>query len=541
MPNFLPRPKYPDERRYQFIDNVTYYAGAHSFKAGVDINYVREDIINLFQGGGVYAYGSLQTIAADCPPARPAACRSPDANPARHYTSYNQAFDLRGGGLRGDAFFTTTDYNFFIQDTWTREQPADAEPRPALRVPAAAAAGRGRGQRRRLNGNPAYPQTRASQDKNNWGPRVGFTYDIGGEPQDRRPRRLRPLLRPHQQQRALQRADQQRGDVRDLQLHADGGRRATRIRTCSRRRRATPALGPSIQYLSPDLERPEIHMAEVTVERLDRAGTSTVSASYLYSQGTQPADLHRHATCRRRTPQVDVRRWAARASARSRSTAAPRPDANGSATPSRSLGVVESTYHGARAAGEQALQQRPAVQRRTTRCRRRRTRAELDDVHLELLDASFDPNDLAGEEGPSTFDRRHRFVASFHYAPELLWGVQVGGIVHVRERPAARRRRSAAASSGDRRGRDDRTTNGTRRLVPRAVRRAQQLPSGRPQDVRHAALEGVQPRRTAGSSSLLWEAFNVFNMANYTGVRRRPGTAVASSSYDAATNRRRST
>ena len=30
MPNFLPRPKYPDERRYQFIDNVTWYRGAHS-------------------------------------------------------------------------------------------------------------------------------------------------------------------------------------------------------------------------------------------------------------------------------------------------------------------------------------------------------------------------------------------------------------------------------------------------------------------------------------------------------------------------------
>ena len=35
IPNFLPRPKYPDERRYQFIDNVTYYAGAHSIKSGV--------------------------------------------------------------------------------------------------------------------------------------------------------------------------------------------------------------------------------------------------------------------------------------------------------------------------------------------------------------------------------------------------------------------------------------------------------------------------------------------------------------------------
>jgi len=29
--------------------------------------------------------------------------------------------------------------------------------------------------------------------------------------------------------------------------------------------------------------------------------------------------------------------------------------------------------------------------------------------------------------GPSDFDRRHRFVASFHYAPAFLYGVQVGG------------------------------------------------------------------------------------------------------------------
>ena len=29
-----------------------------------------------------------------------------------------QAFDLRGAGFNGDVFFTTTDYNFFVQDTW---------------------------------------------------------------------------------------------------------------------------------------------------------------------------------------------------------------------------------------------------------------------------------------------------------------------------------------------------------------------------------------------------------------------------------------
>ncbi|PYQ24911.1 MAG: hypothetical protein DMF81_04090, partial [Acidobacteria bacterium] len=42
MPNFLPRPKYPDEKRFQLLDSVSYYAGPHSLKAGLDINYVRE-------------------------------------------------------------------------------------------------------------------------------------------------------------------------------------------------------------------------------------------------------------------------------------------------------------------------------------------------------------------------------------------------------------------------------------------------------------------------------------------------------------------
>jgi hypothetical protein len=36
--------------RYQFIDNVTYYYGAHSIKSGFDFNFVHEDLVNLFQG-----------------------------------------------------------------------------------------------------------------------------------------------------------------------------------------------------------------------------------------------------------------------------------------------------------------------------------------------------------------------------------------------------------------------------------------------------------------------------------------------------------
>ena len=38
-----------------------------------------------------------------------------------------------------------------------------------------------------------------------------------------------------------------------------------------------------------------------------------------------------------------------------------------------------------------------------------------------------DPFNNDGEKGPSSFDRRHRGVVSVHYAPDFLWGFQIGG------------------------------------------------------------------------------------------------------------------
>jgi hypothetical protein len=183
IPNFLPRPKYPDERRYQFIDNVTWYKGAHSFKSGFDINYVQENLINLFQGAGIYAYPNINAIASDCP-IDAAGCTplvSGTSSDGRHYTSYNQAFDLRGAGFAGQVSFPTTDYNWFIQDNWRANnqltlnvgvrweyqkfpQPTETETNGV-----------------KFTGNPAYPATvTLNQDKNNFGPRVGFTYDVMG-------------------------------------------------------------------------------------------------------------------------------------------------------------------------------------------------------------------------------------------------------------------------------------------------------------------------------------------------------------------------
>src|SRR5262249_46186184 len=149
----------------------SFVRGRHSFKAGTDINYVRDLQINLFSGGGVYTYPSLNALAQDCP-AQAAGC-VPDATavrPGRNYTSFTQAFDLNTQA--GRLFFTTTDWNFFFQDNY-RIHPHftlylglryeyTQQPQPT-------------------NGNPRFPlTTQFNKDKNNFGPRMGFAWDIGG-------------------------------------------------------------------------------------------------------------------------------------------------------------------------------------------------------------------------------------------------------------------------------------------------------------------------------------------------------------------------
>ena len=253
MPDFLPRAKYPEEWRYQFINNINYYAGAHSIKAGIDINYVRENIINLFQGGGVYAYpAALNAIAQDCPIGATGCTPTLTGANAdlRHYTTYTQAFDLRGAGFNGDVFFTTTDYNFFVQDTWQLSTQLTANFGLSLRVSAAAAAGPGLGQGRGVHRQPAVSaDDELQQGQEQLGPARRHHLRHQRPAQDGRARRVGHLLRPHQQQRHLELAHQQRGDVRDLLVHADvGGRAAVPQHVFSAPPTGTGSV-PQIQYL----------------------------------------------------------------------------------------------------------------------------------------------------------------------------------------------------------------------------------------------------------------------------------------------------
>jgi Carboxypeptidase regulatory-like domain len=95
--NFSPRET--TEKKLQFIDNVSYFAGKHSLKGGVDFN--SEKIKNFFPGffGGGYTYTSYANFTNNV------------------VASYTQAFagDGTSGATTNPNF---NEYGFFIQDDW---------------------------------------------------------------------------------------------------------------------------------------------------------------------------------------------------------------------------------------------------------------------------------------------------------------------------------------------------------------------------------------------------------------------------------------
>jgi hypothetical protein len=528
MPNFLPRPKYPDERRYQFIDTVSYFAGAHSLKAGLDINYVREDIVNLFQGGGVYSYSNLQGIAADCPPAASGCVSLNDALRGRHYNNYTQQFDLRGGGLRGDAFFTTTDYNFFIQDNWRVNNQLTLNLGVRYEYQQLPQPGKAEVNGVVLNGNPAYPQTMSfNQDTNNWGPRLGMSYNIG--------RNHRTVVRGGY--------GLYFGRTSNSFLFSALTNNAVTFATytfnpTSAGAPAYPAVldappttsgaRPNIQWLSPALERPGIHMADVAVERQIGSDIS-VSAAYLFSRGTKlPTFIDRNLPGASSEAVYFLNGEQVGTTPFYRGT---RPDSNvGSAI--EVVSDVSSTYHGLVLQANKRFSRGLLFNANYTL-----SKAEDDGQNSTTFISNFmtvfDPNNLEAEKGTSNFDRRHRFVASFHYAPGFAFGFQLGGVFTGESGLPL----DATIGSGGITGTGAVLTTASNGAggsfrAPFETRNAYRQPGRKTVDLRLS-----REFKLGGSRRLvaLAEAFNVFNWTNFTGfsnIKYR----VTSSSYNAATN-----
>ncbi|MDT4952812.1 MAG: hypothetical protein QOJ02_950 [Acidobacteriota bacterium] len=182
-PTFLERRAFPDERRQQYADTMTLTAGRHTIKFGGDINRVKDIVDNLRFEGGSYSYNNISDFVIDyvnfiTPLAASTPCSTSTRLRGRCYTSqYQQAF--------GPTLFITktTDYNLFVQDDF-RITPRltvnlgmryEYEKLPSPQIPNTDTS---------IIPNTTLTIAQATShfpsDKNNWGPRFGFAYDIFG-------------------------------------------------------------------------------------------------------------------------------------------------------------------------------------------------------------------------------------------------------------------------------------------------------------------------------------------------------------------------
>ncbi len=531
MPNFLPRAKFPDERRYELIDNISHYMGAHSLKAGIDLNYVQENLVNLFSGGGVYSYANINAIASDCPflaqGCTPLVTGA--VTDGRHYNNsgFVQAFDLRGSKFQGDIYFPTTDYNLFAQDTWKVNNVLTLNlgvryeyqklPQPGhVSVNGAVE-----------NGNPAYPATMTfNQDTNNFGPRVGFAYDVKGE--------HRTVLRGgwgiyYGRTSNSQISSALTNNAVTLASYSFSPTSAG-APTYPNTLAAPPTVAgtkPSINYLSPTLQRPQIYEGELTLDRA-LGNDVTLSASYLYSRGTH-LPLFYDSNLPVASGQVTYTLNGQNVGTYPFYRGA-RPDANIAAA-IELLDVVKSQYNAMVLQFNKRYAHGLLFNANYTLSKAQDS-GQNSTTFFGSFPTSYDPNNPQFDYGTSDFDRRHRLVTSVHYAPAFLFGVQTGVIgtfesgLPVSGTISGNPPTAALAVSGGTNG------SGGSFRAPFDTRNAFRQSGRKTVDLRLSKVFKVGGTRRIEA---LAEAFNIFNRTNFTSFTATKYT-VSTSSFDAAAN-----
>src|SRR5262249_19220744 len=147
-----------------------------------------------------------------------------------------------------------------------------------------------------------------------------------------------------------------------------------------------------------------------------------------------------------------------------------------------------------------------------------------------------DPFNNDAEKGPASFDRRHRGVLSVHYAPDFLWGIQVGGTGTFESglplNPAISINSGALTGTGVV---STQSVNGSgaSNRAPWDTRNGFRQSGRKTVDMRVSKGFNLGGRKELMA---LWEAFNIFNTTNYTSFGTTKYRAV-SSTYDAVANK----
>ena len=182
------RIKYPDERRIQFADTVTWTKGTHTLKFGADYNHVTDEILNRGSEAGSYSYANITDFVIDyvnwqTPLPGTTTCTSDTATVRRFAGRCYTSTYLQGIGIQG-VKFKEDEYSFFAQLD-TRVTPRftvnsgiryEYQKLPSAILPNTSTVVIPNDGRTLNQATSTMPS-----DKNNFGPRVGFAYDLNGD------------------------------------------------------------------------------------------------------------------------------------------------------------------------------------------------------------------------------------------------------------------------------------------------------------------------------------------------------------------------
>lgn len=195
-PYYSYRLAYPDERKWQVFDTAYWIKGNHTFKFGVDMLHNYDLMNNTYESNGDYSYSFIGNYFADVYAKQNGLANAGCISGAPQVASYNSKTGVVSSAVGslpcyttyyqgyGNPLFdiTTMDYGFFAQDNWkltprlTLEFGVryDYQQLPDPKSSLTAASG---------SYTPFPGVTNKPSDKNNFGPRLGFAYDVFGHGQ----------------------------------------------------------------------------------------------------------------------------------------------------------------------------------------------------------------------------------------------------------------------------------------------------------------------------------------------------------------------
>ena len=512
MPNFLPRQKYPYEQRYQVLDSVTYFRGRHTLKGGADLNFVREELQNIFQGGGVYAYSGLTTVAQDCPQGSTGCVPVSDANTSRHYTTYNQAFDLNG--LNGLLGFSTPTYAFYAQDTWKPTNRLVLNLGLRYEYQQLPQPGEIQTEGVTFNGNPRFPQTMSfHQDKNNWAPRIGMTYDFGGE-HSTVLRAAYGLFNGLTSNSAVANAILVNGINQASFLFTPS---TTGAPTYPNVLTSVPTIAgsrPNLNFFASDLERPEVQSFDLSIERSLPSGM-TVSATYMNSRGDK-LPFFRDVNLNPATAQVEYQVDGI-PMGRFPFYQGTRPNAADFNQMIVMESTVETQYNALVLAATKRFVDGLMFNVNYTLSKAEdngQSSATFFGGNLPFDSLNYRTSGPDNTMFPSNNDRRHRFVGSFLFQPTYLWGIGLSGVLTLESGlPISQRISGNLNGVAGANPTNSGSTNGTNGsfVAPWVGFNTDRQTGRNTFDIR-----GAKDFRLGGSKrvQVLWEVFNVFNTQN---------------------------